>query len=361
MFSKSLIRFYLVVFVLSSSFFFASAQDNPEVKWKDGKKYIVHKIQKGETWSGIAVKYKAPMKELQAINPKAKELKFDHAILIPYDNYLKLNKLVSGDNKVENTDSEKLNTSDSGSIKQNNQALSNAKDSLKRADKNIERDNQIQQKKSDGSNDKPSVKKQKELNSNANVITYKVKAGETLYRIATTHNMNYNDLAKFNGLKSTNVQAGQIIKIPINNAVVSNEAWAQVENDSAIVNASNNTNANTISSTKTEIDRPNTYSYQENNGTVTEQGVATWLMEPSISKIDKFYALHRTASTGTIIKVKNPMTNRSVFVKVVGVLPDTGDNHDVLIKMTQSAARRLGILDSRFRVEISYKSKPTLK
>jgi LysM repeat protein len=362
MFSKSLIRFYLVVFVLSSLFFVASAQDNPEVKWKDGKKYIVHKIQKGETWSGIAVKYKAPMKELQAINPKAKELKFDQAILIPYDNYLKVNKLVSGDNKVENADSEKLNKSDSGSIKQNNQALSNAKDSLKRADKNIERDNQIQQKKSDGANNKPATKKQKELNSNANVITYKVKAGETLYRIATTHNMNYNDLAKFNGLKSTNVQAGQIIKIPINNTSVSNEVKEQVKTDSANVNASNNhTNTNEISSTKTEIDRPNTYSYQENNGTVTEQGVATWLMEPSISKIDKFYALHRTASMGTIIKVKNPMTNRSVFVKVVGILPDTGDNHDVLIKMTQSAARRLGILDSRFRVEISYKSKSELK
>jgi LysM repeat protein len=366
MFSKSLIRFYLVVFVLSSSFFVASAQDNPEVKWKDGKKYIVHKIQKGETWSGIAVKYKAPMKELQAINPKAKELKFDQAILIPYDNYLKLNKLVSGDNKVENADSEKLNKSDSGSIKQNNQALSNAKDSLKRADKNIERDNQIQQKKSDGSNNKLATKKQTELNSNANVITYKVKAGETLYRIATTHNMNYNDLAKFNGLKSTNVQAGQTIKIPINNTVASNEVKEQPKADSENINVNANTSSSSSttsnvngnhSTAKNEIEHHNAYSYHESNGSITEQGVATWIMESSVSKNEKFYALHRSAPMGTIIKVNNPMSNRSVFVKVVGVLPDTGDNHDVLIKITQSAARRIGIFESRFRVEISYKSK----
>ena len=89
MFSKNLIRFYLVVLVLLGFVSQASAQDNPEVKWKDGKKYIGHKIQKGETWSGIARMYKAPMKELQAINPKAKELKFDQSILIPFENYKK--------------------------------------------------------------------------------------------------------------------------------------------------------------------------------------------------------------------------------------------------------------------------------
>ena len=55
------------------------------------------------------------------------------------------------------------------------------------------------------------------------------------------------------------------------------------------------------------------------------------------------------------------MNKRFVFVKVVGPLPDTGDNHDVLIKITQSAARRIGIVDARFRVDISYglKGKPT--
>lgn len=89
MFSKNLIRFYLLVTVLLSSFSLAFAQEEPVVKWKDGKKYIVHKIQKGETWSGIARMYKAPMKELQAINPKAKELKFDQSILIPFENYKK--------------------------------------------------------------------------------------------------------------------------------------------------------------------------------------------------------------------------------------------------------------------------------
>ena len=361
MFSKNLIRFYLIFFVLISTFSIVSAQDNPEVKWKDGKKYFVHKIQKGETWSGIAVKYKSPMKDLQAINPKAKELKFDQAILIPFDNYLK-SKKVSIDSKTEIVDSEKNSQSAA--------KTSPVKDSLKSTDKNVDSDNQLQQKKSDERKDQSSTNKKNDSKSNANVITYKVQSGETLYRIALNHNMNYNDLAKFNGLKSTSVQAGQIIKIPINNTVASNEVKEQtkVDSDNINVNANSNSNSNSSSSSssnvngnhstaKNEIEHHNAYSYHESNGNITEQGVATWIMESSISKNEKFYALHRSAPMGTIIKVNNPMSNRSVFVKVVGVLPDTGDNHDVLIKVTQSAARRIGIFESRFRVEISYKSK----
>lgn len=355
MFSKNLIRFYLIFFVLISTFSIVSAQDNPEVKWNDGKKYFVHKIQKGETWSGLAVKYKSPMKDLQAINPKAKELKFDQAILIPFDNYLKSRK-VTNDGKTEIVDSEK-----------NSQSASNTspvKDSLKSTDKNVDSDNQLQQKKSDERKDPTSTNKKNDSKSNANVITYKVQSGETLYRIALNHNMNYNDLAKFNGLKSTSVQAGQIIKIPVNNAVVSNDVKEQskVDRDNVDVNAKDKANISVNSNlndsaAKNEIEQHNAYSYHESNGNITEQGVATWIMESSSSKNEKFYALHRSAPMGTIIKVNNPMSNRSVFVKVVGVLPDTGDNHDVLIKITQSAARRIGIFESRFRVEISYKSK----
>lgn len=349
MFSKNLIRFYLFFFVLISTFSVASAQENPEVKWKDGKKYIVHKIQKGETWSGIAVKYKASMKDLQAINPKAKELKFDQAILIPFDNYLK-SKKVASDKKTDLVDSEMNSHSEANSP--------SVKDPLKPSDKNVDGNNQHQQKKSDDRKDQLSTNKKNDLKSNANIVTYKVQPGETLYRIAKNHNMNYNDLANFNGLKTTNVQAGQIIKIPSKNTSLNKQEKEQVITDSVYSNSTSSSipNSNNIPS-KIETEHPNTYSYQENNGTVTEQGVATWLTEMSFSKKEKFYALHRTAPIGTIIKVNNPMTNRSVFVKVVGVLPDTGDNHDVLIKITQSAARRIGIIDSRFRVEISYKTK----
>jgi len=53
--------------------------------------------------------------------------------------------------------------------------------------------------------------------------------------------------------------------------------------------------------------------------------------------------------------ITNPMNNKSVAVKVVGKLPDTSENENVMIKISASAAKKLGVLDSRFLAEISYR------
>lgn len=86
---------------------------------------------------------------------------------------------------------------------------------------------------------------------------------------------------------------------------------------------------------------------------IVEVGVAAWMSEGDLTQ-SKFYAMHRTAPIGTIIKVTNRMNNNSVFVKVIGVLPETGDNANVLIKITQAAAQRIGALDQKFTAELSY-------
>jgi LysM repeat protein len=68
----------------------------------------------------------------------------------------------------------------------------------------------------------------------------------------------------------------------------------------------------------------------------------------------KYLALHRTAKVGTILKVRNELNNREVFVRVTGPLPDTGINKNVVIKISRSAYDRLGAIDQRFRVEVTY-------
>jgi rare lipoprotein A (peptidoglycan hydrolase) len=67
-----------------------------------------------------------------------------------------------------------------------------------------------------------------------------------------------------------------------------------------------------------------------------------------------FLALHRTAPVGTIMQVRNQMNDLSVFVKVIGKLPDTGANDKVIVKLSKKAYERLAALDKRFRVELSY-------
>ena len=48
------------------------------------------------------------------------------------------------------------------------------------------------------------------------------------------------------------------------------------------------------------------------------------------------------------------MNTKYVFVKVVGILPDTGDNDKSIIKISQAAVNKLGALDAHFQVELSY-------
>jgi len=68
----------------------------------------------------------------------------------------------------------------------------------------------------------------------------------------------------------------------------------------------------------------------------------------------KYLALHRTAPIGTILKVRNEMNNREVFVRVIGKLPDTALTDKLIIKISKSAYDRLGAIDPRFRVEVTY-------
>ncbi|MBL0742811.1 LysM peptidoglycan-binding domain-containing protein [Chryseolinea lacunae] len=68
----------------------------------------------------------------------------------------------------------------------------------------------------------------------------------------------------------------------------------------------------------------------------------------------KYLALHRTAPVGTILKVKNEMNNREVFVRVMGKLPDTALTDKLVIRISKSAYDRLGAIDPKFRVEVTY-------
>jgi rare lipoprotein A (peptidoglycan hydrolase) len=86
---------------------------------------------------------------------------------------------------------------------------------------------------------------------------------------------------------------------------------------------------------------------------ITETGICSWISDGDMNQ-SRFYALHRSAPAGTIVKVTNKMNDQHVFVKVVGLLPDTGDNDNTIIKISETAVRKLGALDAQFLVELNY-------
>jgi LysM repeat protein len=90
----------------------------------------------------------------------------------------------------------------------------------------------------------------------------------------------------------------------------------------------------------------------EYSARVSESGMA----EAIDQKVDnnKFLALHKTAPVGTIMAVKNPMNSQTVYVRVIGKLPETGENEKVVIRLSKKACQQIGANDARFRVELSY-------
>ena len=69
---------------------------------------------------------------------------------------------------------------------------------------------------------------------------------------------------------------------------------------------------------------------------------------------DKYLALHKTAPVGTIMQVKNSMNGQSVYVRVIGKLPNTGENNNILVRLSPRAVQKLGTTDAKFRVETNY-------
>lgn len=199
-------------------------------------------------------------------------------------------------------------------------------------------------------------------NAVAGATEYKVSAGETLYAISKRFNVKVEDIISQNSLKSNNLVPGQILQIksaaptvaaPVN-APVTTPAPAVVQQNTATTYPAKRDStivAQTDSATAERRLPSNRYGITERS----EKGVATYMDNAGLGlDPNKKLVLHRTAPIGTVLKITNPMTNRTTFAKVVGSFTDNESTKDVVIVLTKSAADALGALDKRFHVNISY-------
>jgi LysM repeat protein len=84
----------------------------------------------------------------------------------------------------------------------------------------------------------------------------------------------------------------------------------------------------------------------------SEKGIAAW--SKSTYDDGNFYAMHADAPKGTEITIKNLMNNKTIRVKVIGKLPATAENENIMIRISESAAKQLNALDEKSLVEITY-------
>lgn len=188
-------------------------------------------------------------------------------------------------------------------------------------------------------------------------ITHRVAAGETLFAISRKYNVQVSDIKKWNNLSSNNLSLGQNLTIEIQKVLKVESAAENTKKlpddyvppvaDAPYVQDTGSLEQNmeaTADEAPVYEDKP----FEE----VATEGIAEVIKESEPT--NKFFALHRTAKVGTVIKVKNLMNNLTVYVRVIGTIPETSNNDDVIIKLNQRAFSHLKAVDNRFRVSLSF-------
>jgi len=171
-------------------------------------------------------------------------------------------------------------------------------------------------------------------------IQYRVGAGETLYTIAKRFQVSVAQIVQKNKLKNEqDIKAGQTIYIP--QGAPTQRVEEQPEEPIEIEVE--------VAEEKQKALPSNRYGLRQ----VDEKGVGVW-MDGLNAEGGNMLALHKTAPIGTVVKITNPMTQKTTFAKIVGKYTDNSNTRDAVIVISKATANLLGILDKRFLINISY-------
>jgi LysM repeat protein len=193
------------------------------------------------------------------------------------------------------------------------------------------------------------------------VISHTVKPGESLFLLAKMYGSSIEELVQWNGLTSNNIKVGQMLQV---GRAATAAAAAASTNPIAATTTIPTTTASEVlveevksepivtvpaAEPKQESTAPNTSGGFTNT---KESGLAEVI--PGTEANKKYLVLHRNAPIGSVIRIKNEENDLTIFARVVGVLPETGDNSKVLIKLSKAAFEQLKGVNTRFPVEILY-------
>lgn len=177
--------------------------------------------------------------------------------------------------------------------------------------------------------------------SSADFIEHTVASNETLYSIATRYKLSMDQVKAKNNLTGYSLRVGQKLLIK--------GQYPQKPVPSA--NHQPENPVDTLNSIKNPSLRLPASRYGLNQ--MDEKGTGIWISDPDLDP-SKMLVLHRSAPIGTVMKITNPMSNRSTFAKVVGKFTENESTKDVIIVMTKAVADALGAIDKRFFCNLTY-------
>lgn len=321
--------------------------DSLGMEKKDGKLYVLHRVEQGQTLYSLVRKYGTSIQSIKEANPGLPDnVRYDQVVRIPATNL----------------------------SRKEEKAVTKA---IKKEEKEQKREER-------------EVKEETAKEANSGI--HQVEPGQTLYSLAARYGVSMDDVRKWNNLTSDHIVSGQAL-------IVSAKAWRVREPSPKAESAHRSDSSAEISRTsrndspKTErpapprtvpapheepsrpaeaehtsaeptnsapseprIIRPGDTGPLPNPGgnarRIAEIGLAEVIEQSGNS--NKYLGLHRTAPIGTLVLVRNDMNQQSIWVKVIGRLPATSINDKVIVKISARAFEKLSPVDRRFRAEVSY-------
>jgi LysM repeat protein len=275
-------------------------RDSIGIERVNGKIYVLHKIERGQTMYSLVRRYKTTLKAIKDANPGIDEqLKFEQVVKVPYE------LPVGGAKSVASTSPPQSAATPA---------------------------------------------KTEEKKSLSGTGLHKVESGQTLYSIAIKYGVLMADIRKWNSLASDNVPLGETL-------IVSEKAFLEKNAGGSVASVQVSSDSVKVKSAVPEkVVRPVAESIPAKSlagKPISESGLAE-VIETNESS-SKFLALHRSAPIGTLIHVRNVYNQEEIYVKVVGRIPETSANEDILIKLSLRAFERISPNTKRFRAELNYK------
>ncbi|QHT68279.1 LysM peptidoglycan-binding domain-containing protein [Rhodocytophaga rosea] len=403
-------RFFYALPFLSLPLFFAPSvgmagnmpADSIGVEKKGNKILVLYKVEAGETLSSISRKYNTNVEAIRAENSLSSGLKLGDVIKVPYTakaSYAGKKVHTVGASQTLYSIARQYNVTLEDIKKWNNltsNEISLGQQLVVGEDKNTVSGAQVNTtaKTETAVEETAGVQPATPSTNAAGKKVHVVEAQQGLFSIARSYNIPVEKLRKWNNLTSDNLKLGQELLLEEPEQALAQasrqetvqtppakepekpkekeqsrkerkqaeEKEAETQTEAAEVETNREEPGEPVASTETrpsektavkKEDKPESYTIANTSGYVkkVETGMAE-VIESGSS--DMFLALHRTAPVGTIMQVRNQMNDLSVFVKVIGKLPDTGANDKVIVKLSKKAYERLAALDKRFRVELSY-------
>ena len=193
------------------------------------------------------------------------------------------------------------------------------------------------------------------------IVSHVVESGQGLYSIATKYKIAMGELRKWNNLISDQLTTGQVLIVDAREYERAKKLGdLPAKGEVVKVEDTNMGNATTAAAQKpanepVETNEAKTSSESSKTASGYRKTIETGLAEliDVEDKSGKYLGLHRSAPLGTLVNVKNSLNGQSIWVKIVGKLPDVGSDK-VIIKLSPRAFEKLNPSDKRIRAEISY-------